>query len=80
MVILYTEKVEKKTVTVPNVKGLSAAEAKEKINSAGLNFETVGSGNAGADGAYAVKQSQRAGKKVSAGTIIGVEFRTKTSD
>lgn len=80
MVILYTEKTTKKTVTVPNVKGLSAQEAKEKINNAGLNFETVGSGNPGAEGAYAVKQSQRGGKKVQAGTIIGVEFRTQASD
>ncbi len=81
MVILYTENGDKnKKVSVPNVRGLSLEEARAKINGAGLNFETVGAGNPAADGAYAAKQSQRGGKRVSAGTIIGVEFRTKSSD
>ena len=81
MVILYTDDNDKKKkVTVPNVKGLGIDEAKAKINDAGLNFETVGAGHAGTEGAYAVKQSQRAGKKVTAGSIVGVEFRTKAID
>ncbi len=81
LVILYTENnSKKKTVKVPSVSGLSVDEAKAKINAAGLNFETVGAGQAGTEGAYAVKQSIRSGRSVSAGTIIGVEFRTKSSD
>lgn len=83
IVILYTDAntaEKQKKVTVPNVYGLSAAEAKAKINAAGLNFETVGAGQAGSEGAYAVKQSQKAGKRVAAGTIVGIEFRTKSSD
>jgi len=59
---------------------MNIEEAKAKINDAGLNFETVGAGHAGTEGAYAVKQSQRAGKKVTAGSIVGVEFRTKAID
>lgn len=81
IVILYTEdNSKKKTVQVPSVSGLGIDEAKAKINAAGLNFETVGAGQAGTEGAYAVKQSIKAGRSVSAGTIIGVEFRTKSSD
>lgn len=67
-------------VTVPNVTGVSMAEAKARLQNAGLNFEISGAGVSDSSGAYAAKQSIAAGEQVPPATIVGVEFRHTSSD
>ena len=81
VVVLYTEEdQETGTVTVPNLTGLSLAEARSTLKRANLNFEAIGAGQNTRAGAYAVKQSIEAGKEVAPATVIGVEFRQQSSD
>lgn len=79
-VILYTTEEEQGLVTVPNVTGLSIDEARARLQAAGLNFEVAGAGLATSADAYAAKQSIPAGEKIAPATIVGVEFRHKSSD
>lgn len=80
-VILYTvEQEAPPMVTVPNVTGVSMAEAKARLQNAGLNFEISGAGVSDSSGAYAAKQSIAAGEQVPPATIVGVEFRHTSSD
>lgn len=79
-VILYMEENnDESEVTVPNVIGLSVADAKARLESAGLNFEAIGAGQNNS-GAYAAKQSYAEGEKVKPATVVGVEFRHESSD
>ena len=71
-VILYTEDIGEETTVVPNLVGLTATEANKVATNAGLNIEF--SGNTTSAGLKAVHQSIEAGKTVSAGTIITVQF------
>ena len=75
-VILYTENAdpESKTVSVPEVLGLTAAQANTKIVGAGLNIEIKGAQNydKGA-GAIVTSQSVTAGTEVPYGSVITVE-------
>lgn len=81
MIVLYMdEQEESKTVTVPNLNGMSISEAKATLTGVGLNFEIVGAGQTDSKGAYAVKQSVAAGEKVAPSTVVGVEFRHSASD
>lgn len=81
MIVLYMdEQEETKTVTVPNLNGLSISDAKATLTGLGLNFEIVGAGQTDSKGAYAVKQSVAAGEKVAPSTVVGVEFRHSASD
>lgn len=80
-VILYTqENYEPEKITVPDVTGLSFSEARDTLRNANLNFEAIGAGQNTKAGAYAVKQSVTAGKKVMPASVIGVEFRQQSSD
>lgn len=80
-VILYTEEYdETKTVTVPNLSGMSVDSARYTLEINGLNFEIVGAGHSEVSSAYAVKQSIASGEEVAPATVIGVEFRQVTSD
>lgn len=80
-VIIYTEPIdEEKPVSVPDVSGLSVAEARRTLEEYGLNFEAVGAGLNSTTGAYAVKQSIDPGEKVQPATVISVEFRHASSD
>ncbi len=80
-IIIYTEEeYDDETVTVPNVIGMSISEARERITSAGLNFQIVGAGQTDESNAYAFKQSISSGEKVAPSTVIGVEFRTASTD
>ena len=81
-IVLYTESTsdEDKTITVPDVSGLSISAARSKITSAGLNFQVVGAGQTSTGGEYAYKQSIAAGEKAAPSTVIGVEFRHQASD
>lgn len=80
-VIIYTEEInEEKLITVPDVSGMSVDAARQQLEDYGLNFEAVGAGLNSTKGAYAVKQSIEAGKKVQPATVISVEFRHASSD
>ena len=79
--LLYTEEnSDVKTVTVPNLTGLSISDARDVLISRGLNFETIGAGQNTGGGAYAVKQSIEPGSEVPSATVVGVEFRHSASD
>ena len=77
VVILYTEEQENKTVTVPNLVGLTANEVNSKAASSGINVEF--SGNITSGGLSSYKQSIEAGQTVSAGTIVTVYFRDNSA-
>lgn len=80
-VIIYTEEGDEgKYSTVPNLSGMSPAQAKAQLEDYGLNFEAVGAGLNTTKGAYAVKQSIAPGEKVPRATVVSVEFRHSSSD
>ena len=75
-VILYTNNAdpESKTVKVPEVLGLTAAEANKKIINAGLNIAIKGAQNyEKGSGAIVTSQSVSAGSEVPYGTVVSVE-------
>ena len=75
-IILYTNDADPggKTVKVPNVIGMTAAEANEKIINAGLNIEIKGSQNyRKGSGASVTSQSYAGGTDVPYGTVITIE-------
>ncbi|MBQ8837159.1 MAG: PASTA domain-containing protein [Clostridia bacterium] len=75
-IILYTNNADSaaKTVTVPSVLGLTAAEANTKIINAGLNIEIEGAQNYNkGSGAIVTSQSYSAGETVPYGTVVTVE-------
>ncbi len=80
-VIVYTqERDTDKRVAVPNLSGLTPAQAKKRLEDMGLNFEIAGAGLLSTDGAYAFKQSIEPGTQVEPATVISVEFRHSASD
>lgn len=73
-VLLYTEDgAQELTATVPNVLGLTAAEANQKLTNAGLNIRLSG-GAANQAGAKATQQAIAEGNKVPKGTVVEVTF------
>lgn len=75
-IILYTNDADPnaKTVKVPNVLGLTAAQANEKIIAAGLNIEIKGSQNyQSGGGATVTSQSYAGGTDVPYGTVVTIE-------
>ena len=77
VVILYTEETDNKTVTVPNLVGLTATEVNKKAAESGINVEF--SGNTTSAGLKSYMQSIEAGTTVNAGTIVTVHFRDDTA-
>lgn len=77
VVILYTGETENKTVSVPNLTGLTATEANTIAASSGINIEF--SGLTSAAGLKSYKQSIEEGSEVNAGTIVTVYFRDETA-
>lgn len=73
-VLLYYGDTQAETAEVPDVIGLSAEEANEKITSAGFNIKITG-GAAQNVNAVAVTQSYYAGAVINKGTVIEVEFQ-----
>ena len=73
VVILYTGEDANKTVTVPNLVGLTATEVNTIAASSGINVEF--SGLTTASGLKSYKQSIEAKSEVEAGTIVTVYFR-----
>lgn len=76
-IILYTTKDEpKKTITVPNVVGRTAAAANSMIINAGLNIKIEGTRNyLSGTGAVVVSQSPAAGEIAEEGSVVTVTFR-----
>lgn len=73
-IVLYTnqQSVQNSTATVPNLVGLSAAEAVAAAENAGINIKI--SGNSEGAGAESVSQSVAENTQVSKGTVVTVEF------
>ena len=61
-------------VSVPNVVGLTAAEANQRLTSAGLILNVAGATASSSGNVHAVSQSVAAGTEVAAGTVITVRF------
>ena len=61
-------------VAVPNVVGLTAAEANQRLTSAGLILKVTGATASSSGNVHAISQSVAAGTEVAAGTVITVRF------
>ncbi|MEA4912344.1 MAG: penicillin-binding transpeptidase domain-containing protein, partial [Oscillospiraceae bacterium] len=70
-IIIYTEDVEERTATVPDVTGKSTDAAEAALRSVGINMKSTG---ATTSSAVATTQSIAAGTEVRAGTVLTVEF------
>ena len=75
-VILYTgNEIIKNTVKVPNVSGLSAAEASRRLVNAGLSVHVIGATNTGTAGAVVYSQSVAPETEVPRGTAVTISMR-----
>ncbi len=77
VVMLYTEDVDNKTVSVPEFRGMTATEVNTAAANVGVNIEF--SGNISTSGLKAYNQSISAGTIVEAGSIITVYFRDEST-
>lgn len=75
-VVIYTENSAEKTVTVPNLLGLTSAEVKARLSALGLNAKLTGGGIDRTD-CKASAQSVAAGEQVPVGAVIEVTFLSK---
>ena len=80
VVILYTEANDEntdasKTVTVPNVVGMSASNALKTLVNSGLNISFDGAYREDVGGSVAVKSTPEAGESAVMGSTVSVEFR-----
>ena len=74
LVILYTsEAVEEKNAVVPNILGMTAAQANKALANAGFNIHLEGALNG--SGAIVTSQSIEAGNIAPKGTVITVDIR-----
>ena len=79
-VILYTDDSEAvEEGVVPDLLGLSVAEATEKLAAAGLTIEIVAE-DADAEGLVAISQTPEAGTVLAEGTVVTVEFAVKPEE
>ncbi len=78
-IILYTTNdalLEKKTVKVPDLSGMTAVAANGTLANLGLNIKISGTNNyMSGKGAVVVEQSPMAGEVVDEGTVVNVIFR-----
>ncbi len=72
-VIIYTTEDEIAQISVPDVAGMSAADARKTILDAGLNIEIIGAA-AESESSPASKQDPPAGTKVNPASTVRVEF------
>lgn len=77
-VILYTEKVERNTVKVPDFKGMSVSEANRVAAEYDLNIEATGL-NIRDSQVVAYRQSIEADSECEAGSVITVAFKNTNS-
>ena len=78
VVVLYTESGDPTLVTVPDLTGMSVADANNAAISSGLNIKRVGNLNGSNITCY--KQSIEAGTDAKMGTVITVYFRTEIKE
>ncbi len=79
LVVLYTDKdAEQQMVTVPDLTGLTVAEANNTAIACGLNIRRVGYKSATDVKAY--KQNVASGSDAPMGTVITVSFRTEINE
>ncbi|MBE6741366.1 MAG: PASTA domain-containing protein [Ruminococcaceae bacterium] len=78
MVVLYTEKGDKKTVKVPDFTGLTISEANRLAAESNLNIEINGN-NLSISSVMAYRQSIDDGSKVDMGSVITVSFKNTNS-
>lgn len=78
-VVLYTESMEDKMVTVPNFAGLTAAAVNNTAAASGVNVDFSGTSPSD-DKIRAFRQSVAAGTEVKQGTIITVNFRDSSAN
>ena len=79
LVVLYTDKdAEPQTVIVPDLTGLTVAEANNTAIACGLNIRRVGYTSAANVTAY--KQNVDSGSDAQMGTVITVSFRTEINE
>lgn len=76
-VVVYLGDAELESGIVPNVVGMSAAEANEAITNAGFNIKLTGGAAANSD-AVATSQSFEAGSFIYKGTVIEVTFQASS--
>ena len=75
-VVLYTEEgLKNENVSVPNVLGLTAAQANQKLVNAGLNVSMANTTISTSGGAKVSKQSIPEGTLVAPGTLVTIEFK-----
>ncbi len=69
-------------VTVPNVVGMTAAEANRTLTNAGLIMKVEGATNTGtaSGNVVAIAQDQTVGTSLAAGSVVTVRFGTSTMD
>ena len=78
IIVVYTEEnAEKKTATVPNLSGLTIAEANRVAVNAGFNIKVSGTTQGGEVLSY--KQNIPAGSTYEQGTVITVYFRSSVN-
>ena len=75
--VVYLGDAELESGIVPNVVGMSAAEANEAITNAGFNIKLTGGAAANPD-AVATSQSFEAGSSIYKGTVIEVTFQASS--
>ena len=74
-VILYAGSEKPDTLcTVPSLVGLSPGEANVAVSSAGLLLRFTGTTDSGSDSVRVINQSEAAGTKVEAGTVISAQL------
>ena len=78
-IILYTTSeavAQQKTVTVPDLTGMTAVAANGTLTNLGLNIKISGTKNyMSGKGAFVVEQSPAAGEEVKEGSVVNVTFR-----
>ena len=81
-IILYTDSESQKAlVTVPDLSGMTAVSANERLANRGLNIRIEGTNNyMSGSGAVAIDQSHAPGSEVERGTVITVTFRNQDAD
>lgn len=78
-ILLYTNgSVPATDIVVPDLLGMTASAANSELTNLGLNIKIAGI-DPYESGVIAISQSIEAGTSVSAGTVISVEFRSKTT-
>lgn len=79
-IILYMGEEKPDTpATVPNVVGMTAAEANKAITNAGLIMKVTGATSSSSGNVHAISQSAAAGAQLERGSVVTVQFGSQSS-